>query len=167
MVQTVWRFVVVQKTTEISQLQFIDKVLPYVVTQRQIPMVLRQCRKQRSYRSCKSTSCSWTRFVFMPVACRQCWGSDVQKTVVYCHARCCDDRCMEVQLLSKVLTCPLLRRQVHWVPQGRPCDHTVTNWGLANSEGCLRFSSSPEFLDIPVVQQRWVRCLQHGRLWRR
>ena len=36
---------VVQKTIEISQLQLIDKVLPYVVAQRQIPMVLRQCRK--------------------------------------------------------------------------------------------------------------------------
>ena len=43
--KTVWRFVVVQKTIEISQLQFIDKVLPYVVAQRQIPTVLRQCRK--------------------------------------------------------------------------------------------------------------------------
>ena len=43
--KTVWRFVVVQKTIEISQLQLIDKVLPYVVAQRQIPMVLRQCRK--------------------------------------------------------------------------------------------------------------------------
>ena len=68
MVQTVWRFVVVQKTTEISQLQFIDKVLPYVVTQRQIPMVLRQCRKQRSYRSCNSTSwSSWTRLSSCPL----------------------------------------------------------------------------------------------------
>ena len=38
--KTVWRFVVVQKTTEISQLPFIDKVLPYVVAQRQISMVL-------------------------------------------------------------------------------------------------------------------------------
>ena len=43
--KTVWRFVVVQKTIEISRPQFIDKVLPYVVEQRQIPMVLRQCRK--------------------------------------------------------------------------------------------------------------------------
>ena len=39
--KTVWRFLVVQKTTEISLLQFIDKVLPCVVAQRQIPMVLR------------------------------------------------------------------------------------------------------------------------------
>ena len=29
--KTVWRFVVEQKTIEISQLQFIDQVLPYVV----------------------------------------------------------------------------------------------------------------------------------------
>ena len=55
---TVWRFVVVQKTIEISQLQFIDKVLPYVVAQRQIPMVLRQCRKLRNFHSCSST---WVR----------------------------------------------------------------------------------------------------------
>ena len=35
----------VQKTIEISLLQFIDKVLPYVVGQRQIPMVLRGPRQ--------------------------------------------------------------------------------------------------------------------------
>ena len=56
--KTVWRFLVVQKTIEISLLQFIDKVLPYVVAQRQIPTVLRQCRKLRSFRSCNS---SWGR----------------------------------------------------------------------------------------------------------
>ena len=38
--KTVWRFVVVQKTIENSQLQIIHKVLLYVVAQRQIPMVL-------------------------------------------------------------------------------------------------------------------------------
>ena len=43
--KTVWSFLVVQKTIENSQVQFIDKVLPYVLAQRQIPMVLRQCRK--------------------------------------------------------------------------------------------------------------------------
>ena len=91
--KTVWKFLVVQKIIEISLLQFIDKVLPYVVAQRQIPTALRGPRQ-----------------FFMPVACRQFWGPDVQKTVVLrsCssgqsgHARCCDDRCMDVQFSNMV-----------------------------------------------------------------
>ena len=83
--KTVWKFLVVQKTTEISQLQFIDKVLPYVVAQRSIPMVLRGPLQFLD------------KVVFMPVACRQFWSPDVQNTGVF---RSCSSRTW--------LTCPLL-----------------------------------------------------------
>ena len=83
--KTVWKFLVVQKTMEISQLQFIDKVLPCVVAQRSIPMVLRGPLQFLD------------KVVFMPVACRQFWGPDVQNTGVF---RSCSSRAW--------LTCPLL-----------------------------------------------------------
>ena len=66
--------------------QFMDKVvfLPVVVQDR----VLVQTVQPVEFRSCSS----WPRCL---------------------HARCCDDRCLRVQFLAKVLTCPLLRRLVH------------------------------------------------------
>ena len=105
----------VQKIIEISLLQFIDKVLPYVVAQRQIPTALRGPRQ-----------------FFMPVACRQFWGPDVQKTVVLrsCssrqsgHARCCDDRCMDVQF-SNMVDMPVVATTGAVLEQGgnaRYCD---------------------------------------------
>ena len=126
--KTVWRFVVAQKTIKISHLQFIDKVLPYVVAQRQIPMVLRQCRKLRGFRSCKTTwvrGSSWTRLSSCPLradsagvqTCSKLWCSAVAVLGQSGHARCCDDRCMGVQFLNKRWYSPLLRRQVRWVPQ--------------------------------------------------
>ena len=91
--KTVWRFVVVQKTIEISQLQFIDKVLPYVVAQKQIPMVLRQCRKL------------WFSAVAIhhgsaAVLGQDCLHARCAQTFGVCssgqggHACCCGDRCM-------------------------------------------------------------------------
>ena len=69
------------------------------------------------------------KVVFMPVACRQCWGPDVQKTVVF---RSCNSswvrgsswtRLSSCPLRADIWglqfwtrwTCPLLRRQVHEV----------------------------------------------------
>ena len=51
---------------------------------------------------------------------------------------------------TRSLTCPLCQRQ--W---------RCSQWR------CLKFSSSPVFVDIPVVQHRRVRCFQHFWLWRR
>ena len=49
--------------------------------------------------------------VGMPVvATTGAWGCS-SRTRCW-HARCCDDRCVGVQFSSKVLACPLLRRQV-------------------------------------------------------
>ena len=78
--KTVWRFVEVQKTIEISQLQFIDKVLPSVVAQRQIPMVLRvqKTAKFPQLQFNLGPRQFLDKVVFMPVACRQHWGPDVQ-----------------------------------------------------------------------------------------
>ena len=80
--------------------------------------------------------------VFMPVACRQCWGPDVQKTVVV-HSSSFRQggRCPCYQVLGgaagsalAVMVVPVIvqRRRVwrHWM--------------------CLRFSSSLEFADTPV-----------------
>ena len=102
--KTVWRFVVVQKTIEISQPQFIDKVLPYVVAQMQIPMVLRQCRKLRSFRSCTFTwvcGSSWTRLSSCPL-----------RTDSVGSRRAANCGVPQLQFWTK-WTCPLLRRQVH------------------------------------------------------
>ena len=83
------------------------------------------------------------KVVFMPVACRQCWGPDVQKTVVCrsCsfeqsgHARCCDDRCIWSQRAENfggsavaVLGRCLLAQFIDGC--GRPGDHgeTVVQW---------------------------------------
>ena len=68
--RTVWRFVVVKKTIEISQLQFIDKVLPYVVAQRQIPHGAETVQKTVVFRSCNSLrvrGSSWTRLSSWPL----------------------------------------------------------------------------------------------------
>ena len=75
---------------------------------------------------------SWTRSSSCPL-CADSWGPDVQKTVLF-HS--CSSR----------------------QGGGRPCDQAATfaKWK------CPIFSSSPDSVDIPVVQQI---CL--WRLWRR
>ena len=157
--KTVWKFLVVQKTMEISQLQFIDKVLPYDVAQRQIPKVLR--------------GSSWTRLSSCPLRADSA-GFDVQKTVVSrscnsmwsaavlgqgcLHARCVQTvlgsrraenwRVPQLQFSTK-WTCPLLRRQVHLVPQSRKL------WRERNCRACrCLLCSSSTVVDIPVIKQR-------------
>ena len=98
---------VVQKTAEITQLHYIDKVLPFVVAQKQIPMVLtgvtRQCRKLWSIRSCTSSfreSSSWTRLLTCPLLFR----SGCRKTVEY----------PQLQVIGKVVEVPvIIQRQVY------------------------------------------------------
>ena len=81
--------------------------------------------------------------VFMPVACRQCWGPDVQITVVF----------PQLQLLKKVLICPLLRRLVHEsaavAVHGQGGDMPVV--ATTGAWRCLRCSSCG--CDVPVIMQ--------------
>ena len=164
MVQTVpkavWKFLVVQKTIEISQLQFIDKVLPYVVAQRQISMGLRQCRKlwcsevaiHHRSAAVRGQGCLHARCVQTvlgsrraeTVVCRSCSSGQSG------HARCCDDRCIWCRSCSS--------RQ----GRRRRCDHAATMWGLPTVKVPQNQVIVPAE-DIPVVQQMWVRW----RLWRR
>ena len=56
-------------------------------------------------------------------------------------------------VLEQVGICPLLRRQVRWVPQAVPADMDVAvimQRQVVTNSVSLRFSSSLEFADIPV-----------------
>ena len=66
------------------------------------------------------------KVVFMPVACRQFWGPDVQKTEVF---RSCSSRTW--------LTCPLLRRQVQFLNKvAMPVVVTTGAFGFFSAENC-------------------------------
>ena len=86
-----------------------------------------------------------TRLSICPLLCKsRGWSRQCRFRAVLGQVddtSCCDDRCMEVQFLSNVVharccddRCIVCRRCSSG-GCGRPCDHTVTNWGLANSEG--------------------------------
>ena len=69
--------------------------------------------------------------VFMPVACRQCWGTTVQKTVEFPQLQCCHGG-----------RCPCLCSS--------STDVDVPVWG--SCWRCPRLSSSPELVDFPVSE---------------
>ena len=137
----------------VPQLQFSDKVETCPLLRRQVHLVS-SCRKLWRYRSCSACRCLLAQFV------------------AGCGRPCDHAETFLVQFLDKVVFMPVAYRQLGSrraencaVPQlqfltggGRPCGQAATfaKWK------CHRFSSSPDSVDIPVVQQI---CL--WRLWRR
>ena len=112
------------------------------------------------------------------------------------HARwCANDRAMvlTVQKTIVILQLQFIEKVVDiWVC--RSCSSSVLSWGRQSSSHhcsrraldqvvdmpvvvqrqgccsqwrCLRYSSSPVYVDIPVVQHRRVRRFQHFCLWQR
>ena len=156
--KTVWRFLVV--------LQFIDKVLPYVVAQRQITMVLRQCRKLRSFRSCNSMwvrGSSWTRLSSCPLradsvgvqTCRKLWCSAV--ATHHGSAAVLGQDCLHARCVQTVLGFAVLDKM------DMPVVATTGAFGLKEKKTvevagvvdvCWRSSST--VVNVPVLMQR--RC---------
>ena len=106
--KAVWRFLEVQKTIEISLLQFIDKVLPYVVAQRQIPMVLRHVQTVSGSR--RAEYCRGSAVAGMVDVC---WCSS--STVVYVLVLL-QRRGFACSSWTRSLTCPLCSQQGVDVP---------------------------------------------------
>ena len=73
--------------------------------------------------------------VFMPVACRQFWGPDVQKTVVFHSCSLGNVADVPARAVHRRVDVPVLMQR-----------------RLGSCWRYLRFTSSPELVDIPVTE---------------